>query len=522
MTLIRLSLGILAVSAGAAAIGAGFAHHDSDSGEMPTAIAESIVPPTRVGMNLSPIGYWSGERPFVDPVKSNSQFDIQLPGTGPAVPLIDQVPTDINGFPKLVPKGTVVLVALREFKPAETGRFDCVTSPGWSVVGVEDASVFQKGRQFRLTLTIGRWAVSKLKLTAEKDGASLSELACSSLDPVAGQQLFNPALLDDLRPFGVIRFMNWMRANNNPPSSWAARPTPQTRSQAESRGVALEYMVSLAAQLGADPWFTVPLRADDEYYRNFAMYVRDYLPVDRQVYIEVSNEVWNAGFPQSKEATRLGQIIYPSANLIEATDYYYADRVRKVMSIWKEVFGTDMKRRVVRVLSSQAVYPQRAENSLRHRDTWRSVDAVAIAPYFGEGIQVISATGDARLRELAAKGPAYVDKAIASARASKAVAAKFGLPLIAYEAGPDFAGYNPVAVADSEKWRASPELASLYKSYLDRWQREIGGLIVLYDSAGKDAFGHKLYTGQPIAEAPLMRTALDFANSTHRQSIEGN
>jgi hypothetical protein len=218
----------------------------------------------------------------------------------------------------------------------------------------------------------------------------------------------------------------------------------------------------------------------------------------------------------------LGQLRYPSADPVQANDYFYGDRVRDVMKIWQEVFGASTKKRIVRVLSSQAYYSQRAENALQHNDTWRYVDALAIAPYFGEGVQSIESSGDARLHELAVRGPGYVDKAIMAAHANKVIASKYGLRLIAYEAGPDFLGYVPVARGDAEAWRRSPELASLYASFLSRWRREIGDLIVLYDSAGKDGYGHKLYTGQPIVEAPLMKAAVDFANSTQGQTHAGH
>jgi hypothetical protein len=277
-------------------------------------------------------------------------------------------------------------------------------------------------------------------------------------------------------------------------------------------------MVDLAARLDADPWFTVPLDADDTYYRNFATYVRDHLPRGRRVYVEVSNEVWNAAGLPNKEAGQQGRLRYPDASTLEATDFFYADRVRAVMAIWGEVFGAETKARVVRVLSGQAAYSQRAINALEHKETWRSVDALAIAPYFGNGVQSISATGDDRLRELAARGPGYVDKAIADARTNKIVAAKYGLSLIAYEAGPDFIGYNPVAKVDAEKWRQSQALSQLYRDYLARWRREIGGLIVLFDATGNDGYGHKLYTGQPLDQAPLMKVATEFAESTKRSS----
>ena len=50
----------------------------------------------------------------------------------------------------------------------------------------------------------------------------------------------------------------------------------------------------------------------------------------------------------------------------------------------------------------------------------------------------------------------------------------------------------------------------LYTSYLDRWRREVGGPLVLYQSTGNGAWGHKDYTGQPLSETPKMRAIIDF------------
>lgn len=519
MALSKLSIGLLALGAAVAAGGAAWWGHGNDglAANAQTPNAPLSIPPTVVGMNLSPLSYWTGERPFADPIQSNARFYIELPGTKGA-PLVNQVPLDSNGLPTAVPKGTVVVVAIQEASFIPSARHDCRISAGWSVAGFNNSFVTQNGTQFRLATMANRGPVTKLNLTAQRDGAALSELKCTPNPVNAASGPFNPALLDDLRPFGVLRFMKWMRAEYDPPNRWAARPTPRTRSQAEDGGVALEHMVDLAARLGADPWFTVPLDADDSYNRNFATYVRDHLPRGRRAYVEVSNEVWNAAGLPSKEAGRQGRVRYPNAGALEAADFYYADRVRAVMAIWGEVFGAETKTRVVRVLAGQAAYSQRAINALEHNETWRSVDALAIAPYFGNGVQSINMTGDARLRELAARGPGYVDKAIADARTNKLVAAKYGLSLVAYEAGPDFIGYDPVAKADAEKWRQSPALSQLYQSYLARWRREIGGLIVLFDATGNDGYGHKLYTGQPLDKAPLMKVATEFAVSTQRSA----
>src|SRR5690606_7033388 len=74
--------------------------------------------------------------------------------------------------------------------------------------------------------------------------------------------LFNPEWLALLDGFSALRFMDWMLTNNSTQSAWANRPRPGDYSFAEN-GVALEYMIALANELKADPWFSIPHLADD-------------------------------------------------------------------------------------------------------------------------------------------------------------------------------------------------------------------------------------------------------------------
>ena len=54
----------------------------------------------------------------------------------------------------------------------------------------------------------------------------------------------------------------------------------------------------LLHRVHADPWFSIPHRADD-YVRHFAETVRESLDPILKVYIEYSNEVWNDVYPQT-------------------------------------------------------------------------------------------------------------------------------------------------------------------------------------------------------------------------------
>lgn len=87
---------------------------------------------------------------------------------------------------------------------------------------------------------------------------------------------FHPAFLASLENFTVLRFMDWMHANSgNTPEEWEDRVTPSYYTQGSHPGVSLEYMVRLSNEVGAEPWFSVPVNATDDYIQNFVQYVSE-------------------------------------------------------------------------------------------------------------------------------------------------------------------------------------------------------------------------------------------------------
>ena len=198
---------------------------------------------------------------------------------------------------------------------------------------------------------------------------------------------------------------------------------------------------------------------------------------------------------------------------MQASDFYYADQVRAAMAVWTEAFRSQ-RERLVRVLASQAVNPRRAEQALSHNGTWRSVDALATAPYFGtDGTDIQAPAGPARVDAIFAKGPQLVDAAIGYARAAKAAAQAHGLRYISYEGGPAFYSYRPDLRDDALAVNNDPRIHDLYALFLQRWRTEIGDLFVAFDSVSTPSvggsWGHRTYTGQPLSEAPKARALVE-------------
>ena len=480
------------------------------TGPKPIAISPGKVPPTQIGMNLGNPNYWSSEWAFDDIIQSSTGLMFVTP-QGQWQNLTDQIKLDTTGHPIDVPAGTRLEVIVQLNSPRiPLGLYDCRISKGWGIRPFGAWQMIGSGTSFKMK--VADQPTNKaivLTLTATADHAALSELSCHSAG--GGGRLFNPAFLADNKPFGVLRFMDWTKTNNAPRRTWGARPTPAWFSQASAQGVAIEHIVALANELHADPWINLPMDADEAYYAGVATYVRDHLDKDRRVYVELSNEVWNTAFQQAKDAETRGSVGYPGIPRSQAADFYYADRVRDVMGTWSKVFAGQSKR-LVRVLASQAVNPRRAEQALAHDDTWRSVDALATAPYFGtDGADIAAAPGSARVDAVFARGPQIVDAAIGYAHAAKAVASKYGLRYVAYEGGPSFESFRPGIREDMAVVNGDPRIHDLYALFLRRWRAEIGDLFVGYDAVSSGTWGHRLYTGQPLADAPKARAIAEAA-----------
>ncbi|MCX7807830.1 MAG: hypothetical protein N2515_04420, partial [Deltaproteobacteria bacterium] len=141
-----------------------------------------------------------------------------------------------------------------------------------------------------------------------------SDRYCDDREPCDGKrcipfeeagQRFHPRFLKMMRDYALIRFMNWADENAThtreflPPkrhfeTSWESRVKLE---DAQWFGrVPVEVMIELANAVHAEPWLTIPSRADDHYVRMLGALVRSKLDPSLRVWIEYSNEVWNAIF----------------------------------------------------------------------------------------------------------------------------------------------------------------------------------------------------------------------------------
>jgi hypothetical protein len=364
----------------------------------------------------------------------------------------------------------------------------------------------------------------RLRRTDPKNPVKNIRLLKAEHEDTAHSSPFNPDFIKRYRGFQVIRFMDWQKTNNSKQVKWEDRPRIDDPTQSGFKGVALEYCLQLANTLDADPWLCLPHLADDDYVRNFATTVKNKLNPKRKVVIEYSNETWNTQFEQARYCKEKGLAQALSKNPYEAQLRYSAQRSVEIFKIFEEVFGS--KDRLVRVLATHAANPWAGTTEMDWNDAFKSADAEAIAPYFG------NAYGDPKTADKVAV--MTVDeildgcqKMIADNRKKNetyaAEAKKRGLKLMCYESGQHLVGF--AGAENNEKLmhlfhaaNRHPRMRELYLEDLKNWRDVSGDTYCVFSSVGRytkwGSWGVLEYWDQKESEAPKMMAIREWMKGT--------
>lgn len=356
-----------------------------------------------------------------------------------------------------------------------------------------------KGRQF---------AVSILETDPSGTGdyiRDISIVAERHLDLHNAGAVFDPDWLNLIKDARQLRFMDWGHTNNSSQQHWVDRGRPNGPYEGKA---AVEYMVRLANEVGAEPWFNIPHMADETYVRNFAIYVRDHMDPSLPIRVEYSNEVWNWGFKQSKHALKQANARWGSK---DQAAYHSKLAVQNAL-IWDDVFADEPDARLIHVFGAQAVNLWRSEVALAAK-AWKEnepnqyiapatvFDELAITHYFGGFtmrdadaqralLSVIKDPSKDAFDYLAAKlrDPNFGSSLAYTAqrwREHAVLAHKHGLKLTAYEGGQHVhhrGNTKTLSEADTERLRAfmiefvrSPQMAALYAESWRLWSEIADG-----------------------------------------------
>lgn len=446
-----------------------------------------------VGVNLSEVSFWSSEWVFVDVFKKAGRWlpqrvNSSVWDTG------EPLDVDTDGWVRSLrpgqAAGTITCLGTGGRYPG--GRYVCLYDGNGDIeLGFDARPVNVRPGRIEADVTpSGDGIYVKLVRTDPQDPVRNIRVIMPGFEATYQQQPFHPQFLHRWRWFKVLRFMNWGRASESRVRSWNQRTRPGSASQGGDSGVCYELMIRLANELDADPWFSIPHLADDDYVRQLATLARDTVEPGRKIYLEYSNEVWNGGFEQHHYAAERGLALGLSTVRGQAALRYQAQRSVEIFDIFENVFGGHQ--RLVRVLAAQHASPGVGVEVMDWGNAWRHADALAIAPYVGGGLGDPALQAEiARMTEIelfVAMVPRLLDN-IDRVRQNANEARARGLELIAYEGGQHLAGYgsaqNNTALTDLfQRANRHPAMAWLYYALQEGWRSAGGRMFVTFNSLG--------------------------------------
>ncbi|GGQ67908.1 hypothetical protein GCM10010166_42370 [Couchioplanes caeruleus subsp. azureus] len=488
---------------------------------------------TTLGVNVAPVRDYSTEWQFVDAFRSSRYWVSQEVGAawaqGPALSV------DAQGWVTRLEPGQFVDAPIFTEGPHAPGRY-VVTWDGDGDVTIHGGGTITNRTRNRFEYEPGVGG-RFLRITSTDPANYVRNIHVwmPGFEHTGAAQVFHPNYLERLRGMKTLRFMDWMQTNASRHRDWAGYPRPEWSTQ--TRSVAPELMIQLANRVGADPWVNIPHEATDEWVRAFAQTVRATMNPELKVYVEYSNELWNTAyaFRQTPWAQAAGRELGLADNDYQAGLRFTARRSVEIFRIWREVFGADADTRLVRVLGAQAGNIAVAENVASWQDAYREADALAIAPYFDCSAQWIA--GDSRTfapghptvaaRVKAAGVTRLLDACQESIDVTvrsqiirhKELADRYGLSLVAYEAGQHLSGVlgtenDSALMTLFHTANRHQRMRDLYARYLEQWRELGGGTIALFLSADRmdkwGAWGLREYQDQPLSAAPKARAADEF------------
>jgi hypothetical protein len=496
---------------------------------LPTVTPTAQKAQQRIGGNVGAPTYYSRLREYVDLMQHASGFGIPgQPWKDPAAAGRLPVRVGTDGWP--VEDFAMMLMGDLAGTPGLSGEYT-VAFKGTATVRAVASSGVTLGTPTR----DGDYTVIKLTLSA---GAGQIALDFSGTNGTvkdlkvirpgynwkdANLPVFTSNLIDWLKPFSTLRFMDTTVTNLLYDARWATRATLEnTRGGATQPGGApgkpWERVIQMANATGSDAWINVPTKADKDYYDNLAALMINNLNPELKIYVEYSNEIWNGSFPQyhwlvstaiddeiaaGNSAIFAGLSLDKNPTTGKYVDYYnlgtrvYIERLARISNSFRAALekckvdnparcaGMSMGDKIRPVLAWQGSGSYYVESMLTYLSTAYApkkpdyfLYGTALAPYFNMGAiqKSTTATVDdvlAALTETVRTTPlnsrfehnAYLGK-------------KYNLKVMAYEGGPDTFGSG--STASKAGANRDPRMFDLCKTYLNNWADQGGGLFMWF------------------------------------------
>jgi len=538
-----------------------------------------------MGVNLDFPGDWSKDYPFIDLMKNSRNWIVECEGAEtscfpnniqPEDDGVSWIDLDERGWPKSMQSkadptitfggiSTIFLTLEEDDRPADrlVVLYEGEGILDYRLAAQKNERLSQPGRDILDLDPQGEYAYLIIRATdPNKTGNYLRNIRIIPEQLVdeyeAGETIFHPDFLAYIQNFKSLRFMDWMQTNSSVEKEWEDRPQPDNQisylnhyipQKGKVTGYPIEVMVALANRANANPWFSIPHQATDEYITEFAKLVKDSLDPTLKVQIEYSNEVWNWGFPQATYALESANQRWGKDESGE--DYgdgymqFHGMKTAQMCDIWKQVFGED-RERVICVLGVHTGWKGLEQSALDcplyvaegHKPCWQNgIDVLGVTGYFSgllqeeENEDTIASwlsnsdsnyAFDRAFQQLEIGGVEgikrddngssdSVEDAIQAFQYFGEEAAKKGLGLIWYEGGTHFdSDRDPDITRFLKDVAQHPRMYALYVKLFQGW-KEVGGTqIHMWGGIGKDSvwtFKHRLED----TKHPKWRAMMDFA-----------
>jgi hypothetical protein len=495
-----------------------------------------------IGTNLSSVNYYATQLPFVDIFKTAKEWHS---GSSSAWDDGRKVAIDQNGnverleagqFARTLmlrglggnyPKGVYTLsfegegelnvaFAARVLeRQGKTWKLEVGNSDDGILLEIRATNPANPLRDFRLTMPGGICNGQPSQLVAQA-----SQCVNSNFLEFAKNKdvLFNPTFLQRTAPYSALRMMDWAETNNSKQTNTRPKPTDASWG---IHGVPLEVMIELANTLHKDLWLTIPHQSSQALMLEMAQTTARLLKPNLRVYLEHSNEVWNGQFQQHQYAVRQGRSANLANNDFEAALLYHAERTRAIGQLWRGMLGN----RLIVVLAGQAANPwtlERPLEFLQQKYGATQINAIAIAPYMTlvPNPEQAPELETMTFEKLFAKvNREALPESLRWMRQNAEVAKKFGVQLLAYEAGQHLVGVQ--GAENREKltnlfiaFNRDPRIGALYLEYLRGWQSVSSGVMMHFTDITRaskfGAWGALEHLYQSRATAPKYDAILRF------------
>jgi hypothetical protein len=358
------------------------------------------------------------------------------------------------------------------------------------------------------------------------------------METYAKTHTFHPRFTADLKGMRIIRFMDAMQINRtdvDPTTgdprhtlvNWNDRAKPASVSYTEFEGFPFPTMLDLTEEVGADPWINIGYRASDEVATNLGKLLAQRYKAGTNYYIEYGNEPWNTAGPfygnylylDKKAHERFKNPDNQKKSQFEHVLNYYALRSSEICKLIKAEMGTNASA-VKCVLNNQQGFAWQNEETLlcpmvttekllNGKPCADIMDISAIAPYFGgevgnagykdkngRTVKDWLKDPDGGLQALFQDAEyTQLPQALQRMKDSKAVADKYGKPMMTYEGGQHYVDTtsNKNVQKLFETANRDSRMGTMYTKNLNDWKSTGAQAILMFTNVG--AYGSSGYWG---------------------------